>query len=253
MLSLFRVEHLKYKCTMTRRLMLMAPLFFIVMALPQSYFMPPDCVHSWNLVLGIVYNWWPVLFLPLGIALIAGLVVHQEKRAGGYRAALIHPISPAQLWLAKTVIMSYQLLLATVVLVGAALVSGMITKAGPVPWRKLLLGGMLLWVTSLPLIPIQLWAAEMLGFIGSMAVGTVGFAAGVWAAPAPHWIYYPWSWPIRMMCPLIGVHPNGTFLPPNDPLLNSGVIPLGLTLAVLVTIAFCLGGAFWFSRQEVLS
>ena len=163
------------------------------------------------------------------------------------------PDLSAQLWLAKTVIMSYQLLLATVVLVGAALVSGMITKAGPVPWRKLLLGGMLLWVTSLPLIPIQLWAAEMLGFIGSMAVGTVGFAAGVWAAPAPHWIYYPWSWPIRMMCPLIGVHPNGTFLPPNDPLLNSGVIPLGLTLAVLVTIAFCLGGAFWFSRQEVLS
>lgn len=253
MLALIRVEYLKYKRTMTQKLIMLAPLFFIVIALPQSYFMPPGYAHSWDLVLGIVYNWWPVLFLPFGTALIAGLLVNQEKRAGGWRAALIHPLSPVHLWLGKIVVMGYQLLLATVILMGAALVVGMITKAGPAPWRELLLGGMLLWATSLPLIPIQLWAAQMLGFVGNMLVGTLGFFAGVSAAASSHWAYSPWSWPIRMMCPLIGVHPNGTLLAADDPLLNSGVIPLGLALAAAVTLIVSIGGAIWFSRRGVLS
>ncbi|NLY30978.1 MAG: lantibiotic immunity ABC transporter MutE/EpiE family permease subunit [Firmicutes bacterium] len=192
--SLIKVEHLKYKRTIAKKLLLTAPLFFILVALLQSCFMPPEYAHSWSMVLALIYNWWPVLFIPLGSALLAGLVTNQEKRAGDYRAVLIHPISPTYVWLGKIVVLVYHMLLTTLVLMGTTLAFGFITATGPVPWREILIGGLILWITALPQIPIQLWIAHTFGMFASIALGVAGLLGGVLAAQTPYWIYSPWSW-----------------------------------------------------------
>lgn len=35
---------------------------------------------SWESLLGLVFNWWSFLFLPIGFALFATLVAIQEKK-----------------------------------------------------------------------------------------------------------------------------------------------------------------------------
>ena len=159
--SLIKVEHLKYKRTIAKKLLLTAPLFFILVALLQSCFMPPEYAHSWSMVLALTYNWWPVLFIPWGLALLAGLVTNQEKRAGDYRAVLIHPISPTYVWLGKIVVLVYHMLLTTLVLMGTTLAFGFITATGPVPWRRFLLASNSVDHCSTQ-IPIQLWIAHTL-------------------------------------------------------------------------------------------
>ncbi len=64
----------------------------------------------------------------------------------------------------------------------------------------------------LALIPIQLWAATWKGVFLSIGLAFAGMMAGVLAAPSDFWYAVPWSWATRLMCPIIGVHPNGTFL-----------------------------------------
>jgi len=70
-------------------------------------------------------------------------------------------------------------------------------------------------------------------------------------ATEPSWIMMPWSWALRLMCPIMGVHPNGTALAANDALLSTSVIPAGILISLLFFIAASMLTAFWFSKREV--
>ena len=250
MLHIIQSEHLKYKRTFTRRLLLLAPLLFILIALLQKLLMPAGYLRPWQLLLSQVYNWWPVLFMPLGTALLASLVQLQEKRAGNYRNVRVHPVSLTAIWAGKIALMAYHLLFSTLVLMAAVLLSGFLTASGTIPWFTIVAGGLTIWFTSLPLIPLQLWAAAWQGTFLSMAIGFLGMVAGVLAAPTSYWVYVPWSWPTRLMSPIVGVHPNGVPLETSDPLREAAVIPAGIGLAMLALILFTLVTSLWFQRRE---
>ncbi|TDT63303.1 lantibiotic immunity ABC transporter MutE/EpiE family permease subunit [Fonticella tunisiensis] len=251
MINIIKSESLKYRRTFTRRLILLAPLFFIIIALPQKLFMPANYLRPWQLLLDQVYNWWPVIFIPLGIALFAALVALQEKKVGNYRNLRVHNIPPSVIWTGKIVLMAYHTMLATLVLIAVIIISGLITAGGEIPWVKIFVGGFTIWLTSLAVIPLQLWAATWKGTFFSMAMGFAGLIAGVIAAPKSYWIYVPWSWPTRLMCPVIGVHPNGVPLEASDSLMNPSVIPVGIVLAIAALIIFTIITAVWFNRREV--
>jgi len=251
MINILQSEFLKYKRTFTRRLILLAPMFFIIVALPQKLFMPENYLRPWQLILDLVFNWWPVVFIPIGLALFAALMASQEKKAGNYRSLRVRDISPAHLWIAKIVIMGFHTLISTLVLIGATVISGLITGGGSIPWFKIVAGGFTTWIVSLAIIPLQLWMATWKGTFASIAMGFLGLIAGVVAAPESYWIYVPWSWPIRLMSPIIGVHPNGTLLESTSPLLNASVIPLGLIISIVSLIILTFITAVWFNKREV--
>ncbi|NLU52022.1 MAG: lantibiotic immunity ABC transporter MutE/EpiE family permease subunit [Clostridiaceae bacterium] len=251
MINALKAESLKYRRSFARRLVLIAPLFFILIALPQKIYMPSDYLRPWELLVDQVYNWWPIIFIPLGTALFAALVALQEKKAGNYRNLRVHEISPAVIWTGKAILMAYYTFFATLVLIAATVITGLITAGGEIPWIKIFIGGVTLWITSLAVIPIQLWAATWKGTFFSMAVGVAGLIAGVLAAPTNYWIFVPWSWPTRLMCPIVGVHPNGVPLKAPDPLLSSSVIPTGIILAVASFLTFTAITALWFNKKEV--
>ncbi|MGA8942110.1 MAG: lantibiotic immunity ABC transporter MutE/EpiE family permease subunit [Thermoactinomyces sp.] len=252
-MNVIQSELLKYKRTFTRKLVLLAPMVFVINALLQKLFMPVDYARSWQLLIALVYNWWPILFVPLGIALLAALEASQEKKAGNYRYLRTVNISPARIWSGKVIAMALHTLVATFFLMGAIAISGFISADGPVPWFKIFTGGLVIWLASLAIIPIQLWVASWKGTFYSMAAGFAGMIAGVLAAPKSYWVYVPWSWPTRLMCPIIGVHPNGTLLEANDPLWDVSTIPAGIMLSILLGILITAITAVWFDRKEVTS
>ncbi|WP_422448118.1 lantibiotic immunity ABC transporter MutE/EpiE family permease subunit [Thermoanaerobacterium sp. DL9XJH110] len=251
MTGIIQSEYLKYKKTFARRLIIFGPLFFILLALLQKLFIPEDFIKTWQLLLGQVYNWWSVLFIPMGTALFAALVQVQEERAGNYRNLHTRDISLPGLWAARVLVMAAHTGLATLVLIASTVISGLITADGNIPWFKITAGGLAMWVSSMDLIPLQLWVAAKKGAFASMAVGFLGLAAGVMAAPESYWIFVPWSRPTRLMCPIIGVHPNGVLLEPGDPLLNPSVILPGIAAAIVSFTIFTALTAIWFNRREV--
>ncbi|MDI3312651.1 MAG: lantibiotic immunity ABC transporter MutE/EpiE family permease subunit, partial [Thermoanaerobacterium sp.] len=74
MINILKSENLKYRRTFMRKLIIFAPLFFVLYALPQKIFMPANYLMPWQLLIDLVYNWWPVIFIPIGLALYASLV-----------------------------------------------------------------------------------------------------------------------------------------------------------------------------------
>ncbi|AEV67470.1 lantibiotic immunity ABC transporter MutE/EpiE family permease subunit [Acetivibrio clariflavus] len=251
MIDMVKSELLKYKRTFMRKLIVFAPLFFVLYAIPQKLYIPADFIHPWYLLIDLVYNWWPVIFIPLGMALFAALIESQEKKAGNYRGLRAHNISPASIWISKIIVMAGHTFLTTIVLIIAILLCGFITAGGTIPWLELFAGAFVIWLVSLPLIPIQLCAATWKGTFFSMAIGFIGLIAGVLAAPKSYWLYVPWSWATRLMCPIIGVHPNGTLLSASDPLRDISVIPKGIMMSVVVFILFTMITSVWFTGREV--
>lgn len=241
MINIIQSEYIKYKRTLTRKLIIIAPLFFILMAL----------CSPWKYFIFQVYNLWASMFIPIGIALFAALAGMQEKKAGNYRNLLVHNISPARIWIGKIIVMSINLLLSIIVLSIATIIIFPIANKGGIPWTKILIGSSIMWLTSLAIIPLQLFAATLSGIFGSMALGFLGFIAVIFASGKSYWIYVPWSYATRLMCPIIGVGTNGIPLEPGNSFLNVSVIPVGIIASIIVLVVFTCITALWFNKREV--
>ncbi|UZW14699.1 lantibiotic immunity ABC transporter MutE/EpiE family permease subunit [Clostridium pasteurianum] len=251
MIGIIQAEYLKYKRTFMKWLIILVPLFFVILSVFPKIIIPDGYLRPWDLIIDLVYNWWSFIFIPIGFALFAVLVNSQEKRAGNYRTVKSCKVSPISIWIGKIIVMAIHSLFATFVLIVAVLISGMILASGNVPWLKIVIGAFTIWLTSLAIIPIQLFIASWSGIFGSMIMSILGFLIGVAEAPTKYWIYIPWSWPIRLMCPILGIHPNGISLENNSPLLSSSVIPIGIIVSVAAVIVFTFLTAKWFKRREV--
>lgn len=246
-MNILRAEMLKYKRTFMAKLVIFIPLFFAAYSLVTSYLLP--YAYNWNGILVLSFNWWPVTFLPLGFALFAGMVANQERKAGGYRVLKAEPLAPQKVWLGKIAGMAMISLLSSGVLIAGDLFCGALQGNVP-PLRVVVIAAALCWLATLALIPLQLWLATWAGMLASLALGAAGMIVGVLLAPTKLWIFCPWSWASRLMCPTIGVHPNGTLLPEGSPLFDASVISLGLAVSLVVFVVLSVLSAQWFARKE---
>lgn len=246
-MKMLRAEMLKYKRTFMAKLVIFIPLFFAAYSLVTSHLVPGS--YDWNGILVMSFNWWPVTFLPLGYGLFAGMVASLERKAGNYRALKAEVLAPRRIWLGKIGGMALIAACSSVVLVLGDLVCGMLQGDVP-PLGVMLLAALLCWISTLALIPLQLWLATWAGMLASIAFAAAGMIAGVLLAPTKLWLCCPWSWATRLMCPVIGVHPNGTMLQPGDPRFDAGVIPVGVALSLAVFVVLSMVTALWFERRE---
>lgn len=248
-MNMLKSELLKYKRTFTKKLILLIPLFFVLYSLVIRIAVQ-DFSNSWKGILNLVFNWWPFIFLPFGMGLFAALVAGQEKKAGNYRALLSKKIPPKLIWFNKVAVMGVYSLLSTIILIISIFISGSLSSSGEIPFFQILSGGFVCWLVSLVLIPIQLWAATWKGVFMSIGVAFVGMIAGVLAAPSNLWILVPWSWATRLMCPIIGIHPNGTILEAGNSLLDTSVIWIGIIISIVAFLVITIITGAWFSRRE---
>lgn len=246
-MTILRAEMLKYRRTFMFKLVVLIPLFFAGFSLVTSYLLPG--ASNWNSVLVLSFNWWPVTFLPLGYGLFAGLVASQERKAGGYRVLCAETQRPGRIWLGKIGGMMVVSACSSLVLILGDLASGAFLGAMPSP-VVVCVAAAICWLTTLALIPLSLFLATWGGTLLSLAVGALGMIAGVLLAPTKRWLLCPWSWATRLMCPTIGVHPNGTILPQDSPLLDASVIPLGLAVAIATFAGLTAATTCWFARRE---
>lgn len=244
-------EWIKYKRSFARKLALFAPLFFALYGAVIRIYLPGQTKMTWNLLLSMIFNWWPVLFAPLGIALLCTLAEYREKKAGNYRGIYSNHINLIKLWFGKIIVIGLHLLLSSAVLIFVVAAVGLWTADGNIPLAKIAGAAFLIWCCALSLIPLHLFLAARFGVFAGLMAGFLAMAAGVVSAARSYWLLVPWSWPIRMMAPVIGVHPNGVALQPGDPLLDASVVPAGMAAALLFLAATSWLTAYWFAGREV--
>lgn len=232
MMNYIQGERLKMKRSFSVTLLWLMPLLNIIFSFIMS---PVYFVTN-------TFNWWSILFMPLAIALWCALLNNKEKRAGDYSSVYLLPISLHQAWLAKIIVIALQSLISLFIFL---MMMGALSFLMPgIPLFELgqLEGLLLIWVTSLWEIPLALYLAKKWGMAVTLIINIVGgMVLGIAFSTGSLWWLNPWSWCIRLIMPIIGVHANGTLLPVNSPLWDSSVILIGLLLAVvLVSIATAL-------------
>jgi lantibiotic protection ABC transporter MutG family permease subunit len=245
-------EWVKYRRTPTLLLVALVPP--ALAAASGWYVRQASPGASWGDLTALAYQLWGMLWIPAGVALLAGLAALYEERAEGWRGLLARPASPAALYGAKLAVLSLHALLCSLLLVPALLVAGLVSGAGgQAPWGVLLAASALTWAASLPQLAFGLWLAVTRGFGAAVAAGVPGVLAamliggtslgrGVWGA-------VPWAWPAGVLYPMFASAYYGRELDLQKITFDPDV-PVVLGLALVLACLLAVGGCVRFVRRE---
>lgn len=237
MTNILKAEVLKEKRSANAKILLLTPIIFIIFNLLMNMLMTPNSEgHSY--LLATAFNWFPLLILPIVISLLVTNILAKEKQCQlNLQKSL--GIDRKKIKLAKSLIVLTEafiiVMLATLIIY---LIANFILKENTSLVMLLKAGGVL-FIGSLPLVGFSFFIMSLSS--KSFILLILNFILSL-ISPIPAvedlWKFYPWSYSLRMLAPIIGVHPNGTFLDINSPLWNKSVIILGIILSLGVYILF---------------
>lgn len=203
------------------------------------------------------YNWWYVLFYPMLLLLSTAFTVQREGRMKN-RVISALPVDLKRLWAAKVAYIMKVLLTASAIIYCAWEILGRLFAAEGV--REISsgagFGAAVLWVIlSLWQIPLWLFINQIFGFAVGIILGlAANIGLGVIGALYSWWLLNPFSYISRVMCPVLGILPNGLPAVPGsqtffEGVLDRSVIPAGIGMSVLLfSISYTLT-AGWYQRR----
>lgn len=224
MLRMVISEHLKMKHTFGGRLPVIAPLFSLGLVLLLAY-------RAVSMVQPMAWNFWYTTLLPGMLAIMCCLGVNKDKKLD-YCNMLSVPFPAAKCLAGKVLYYAAGLFLANVVLCAGILTAGKIT--GTVTGitgnftAVILLSFIFLWEIPLYIILSVRFGMPACIFSCMFMV----FSAFIFANTHLWWIWPP-SIPARLMCPVLGIMPNGILAPPGSPLSDSSVILPGIIISFI--------------------
>ncbi len=252
MINALKAEFQKYRRTFAIKLIVLSPLVVVGFATIQKLIAGPNSdLGTMQYFLDLIFNWWTLLFIPLGVALLTILVNNQEKKAGHYRSLNSHAFPPARIWMSKILVLSILLLISSIILILSTGIMGILLSDSPIPWKQIISGAIVTWFVSSSLITLQLWVATLGGVVLSIGLSFFGFILSLFATETSIWWAVPWSWSLRLMGPIIGVRTNGLPLESADPLMDPSVIFVGMLVSCIVFISCTALSALWFNKREV--
>lgn len=250
MTNYLTAEYLKYRRTSIKRLFFMLPILLILVVYLMHYFMPEGFMDTADFIIITSFNWWTVLFVPIGTAFLVGLVSIMEKKAGNYRIFLSRNLSLQKIWISKVVTIGI-FMLYSVAFLALLVVLIEIILGGQIKIKEIITSTLITWVGSVNLVPIYLFISTFAGLILTLFVGIVGMVIGAIMAVKHYWFFVPWSLSLRMLSPILKVHPNGIPLKANDVLLNPSVIQIGLFVSVIYFLTFTFLSSLWFQKEVI--
>lgn len=242
--NIIQSEFLKTKRSVVRRVAIASPLCLAALAtIQRGYF-------SLNL-----FNWFYVVFLPVTFALISAAAVNIDNGKHGLRAIRSLPVAQNKIWIAKSVnvlgyaLCSCLLLSVAVIIVPAILSLVNIHQIKPLNLTTVLLGILVMFLTSAWQVPFSFILAKKLGMVFTVIVNLFVSFSGVFLALKPYWFFCPWTWVNRSMISVIGVLPNGL---PVENSINVGTLDviLALVLSLVLTAILSLLAIFLFANTE---
>lgn len=250
LMSYWKAEKLKNAHTVSAKLFWLIPLISITIASLLSA-MDAD-YYQMN-----QYNWWYTLFLPMLIMLFAGFTQQREKKLKN-RGVSSLPIDWKKIWVVKNLYIIRALVFSSFIIYAAQEIISRIFAAGEVrvvTSASGLIAVLLCIILSLWQIPLWLFISEKLGFIPGLLLSLAcNMVLGVVVAVEKWWIWVPFSYTGRIMCPVLKILPNGlpavsestTFY---EGLLNKSAIGEGVGVSLILFVFISLFTAKWYEKR----
>ena len=159
-------------------------------------------------------------------------------------------VDKKKLWLAQ-IILGTLFLLTTCLVFFVGITLGGLLFGQTIGVGVSLLASVLLFVTFAWQIPLWMFITEKIGTFSTVLISLLcNFGIAVICAVESFW-WIPFSIPARLMCPTIGVLPNGLRVEVGSNMEDPAVILPGVLIAILLFILLTIATTSWFKKREV--
>jgi len=194
--------------------------------------------------------WWYAFILYGFIAILCGLSIQREQRAGKFYSVYSQPINLSGFWVSKITAIALFVLGASMLL---GLLVGLTTFLNSVPQAislaRILFGSIAIAVSSIWQIPLCLWLANKAGTFLPLLINIVMGLASTFIGSTPYWWVVPYTWASKISEPITGIKSSGEM----GAIANHSMmlIPIILCMATLLFLILTFATSKWFARQEV--
>lgn len=223
MVSIIRAERLKMRHTFGRVLPVAAALLTLTLALGFAYRNKYYSVSAWN--------WWYVMLLPGMLAVLCCLGMKKERKLHYGNLLSLH-ISQEKCLTGKIIFYAVGLSAANL-LIAAGTFAADIFWGSYIPLGNGFIAAIVLSICCLWEIPLFMVLEMRVGIFGSLLCGMVLSIGGTsMIADSDLWWVCPAAVPVRLMCPILGIMPNGLLVPADSPLGDIGVVFPGIMICL---------------------
>lgn len=238
-------EYVKGKRSFSHFFFIWFPPLVELICIPFSQFMYFDI----NFFVPLIYNWWPTLFLPMGLAVLAYQSIQRENES--HTRNYYYLLNQNMFWKTKIITLSgYSLIANSSIALLTILLEYIMYDSSNVIIMNVIVASLILWITTLFIIPLSILLAQLTTPIFSIIVNLFGIIVGVFTAVGNHWYMSPWSWSLRLITPIVKTNPNGTILQENDPLNTPSIVYPGIGLAIVIFIILYVSVPIILSRTK---
>lgn len=235
MIKMLKVEWIKEKRAANSTLKYIVPIIFVLFNLFMVSIMGQSPAGR-SYLMATAFNWYTVMILPIVLSLLVVNIVSKEKEEHIALWRRLN-ISVEKIFIAKNGMVVFELF--TILMlssIGIYLV-GKFFLQEEISLRIMILATGCLFIGSLPVISLSFFIYKL--FNKKFLVILINFVftfPSAMIAVTSYWKFFPWDYNLRILCPIVEVHPNGTFLEKSSPLTAMNAVYVGLVLSVMVYV-----------------
>ena len=185
-------EHLKFKRTISNKLIFIVPLITAIFAWIMGGYIGYQYMTLY---------WWYAFLLPGAIAILCSLSHRKEENAGKYYSVFSMPVNLSRFEFAKGIILVEKLLVSAIFLALLISISNITGSIGII-------------LASVWQIPLCLYLARKTGMFVPIVLNTIlGIVLSTATALGNTiaWWFVPYCWAAKLAEPLMGIEMNGTY------------------------------------------
>ena len=235
MISYIKTELMKEKRSANLKLGIIVPIIFVLFNIAMVSLMG-ESPEGKSYILATSFNWYPLLILPIVLSLLV-VNINGKEKSEHIVLQKSKNLSFIKIELAKNIIIVAELFIILLISTILIFTVAIFFLGEKILLSQLIIATICLFVGSLPIVALSFL---IYGLTKKKAVlillnFVLTFPSAV-IAVTKNWILFPWSYNLRMLSPVAGVHPNGTFLETGSKLMNIDATYLGLLLSIAVYV-----------------
>ncbi len=249
--SIINSDKLKLKNTSLLWVIISLPLLVLAYELANFFFRYEyimklaEMFHSNSMWDYLIYDNSMILGLgvPLSITVITSIICNIDHQSNAWKQILSLPVNKGNIYISKILLLIASLIISAFVLAISMLIVGLAFQfKGPIPWKVLLGDCVAVYMTSFPIMALQLWFSMIMKNQAlPITIGALSSMMGMFLAMNTKLRWLFWAYPIQASTITLGQ--NGLLDNPDLLIFIIGSFIFGCIFFIL--------GTFHFVRKDL--
>lgn len=207
------------------------------------------------------YNWWYIGLYPGLLCVVSSMIGRKDLEKKNHTIWSL-PCEMEKIWDAKVLVGVLEsgaavFILTVLTIICEKGIEGVfhVSMAAVFSFQTKLAAGVVLWLTTLWQIPFCLLLSQKMGTFVMLLIHMISYSVLAGTMSLKPWFFLlPGAITSRLMCPVIGVLPNGLLFEPGQmtyspELGERSSLGIGIFSALLWFVFFWFAGRKWFGKQ----